>query len=68
MIVASITAIAIIHLFGAAALCCGGEELCDGAAAMEDYGAIRVRAIWDGPDPGNFTEWLTVLALGRMPR
>jgi len=41
MIVASITAIAIIHLFGAAALCCGGEELCDGAAAIEDYGVIR---------------------------
>jgi hypothetical protein len=63
MIVASITATAIIHLFGAAALCCGGEELCDGAAAIEDYGVIRVFTIWDVPDPGNFTERLTVLAL-----
>jgi hypothetical protein len=36
MIVASITAIAIIHLLEAAALCCGGEELSDGAAAMVD--------------------------------
>jgi len=34
MIVASITATAIIHLFDAAALCCGGEELSDGAAAI----------------------------------
>jgi hypothetical protein len=36
MIVASITATAIIHLFEAAGLCCGGEELCEGAAAMVD--------------------------------
>jgi hypothetical protein len=33
----SITAIAMIHLFKGAALCCGGEELCDGAAAIAGY-------------------------------
>jgi hypothetical protein len=29
----------------------------------KDYGAIWVLAIGNGPDPGNFAEWLTVLAL-----